>query len=75
MRAMYPETGREVVGNGRGRAPVDELDRDRVGVGKGSKAVLEEDRRIDEGAGGARVDQRKGRDGLVAWDEEVHPKG
>ena len=75
MPAMYPETGREVMGDGRGRAAVDELDRNRVGMGKGVQAGLEEDGRVDEVAGGARVDQRKGRDGLVAWDEEVHPKG
>ena len=75
MRAMKPETGREVVGNGGGRASVDELDKDGVGVGKGTQAGLKEDGRVDEGAGGARVDQRKSRDGLVAWDEEVHPKG
>ena len=43
MRAMYPETGREVVGNRRGRAAIDELDRDGVGVGEGSQAGLEED--------------------------------
>ena len=72
MRAMYPETGREKVGNGRGRAAVDELDRDRVGVGKGSQAGVEEDGRVDEVAGGARVE---GKEGLVASDEEVHPKG
>ena len=31
--------------------------------GKGSQAGLEEDGRVDEVAEGARVDQRKGRDG------------
>ena len=34
-------------------------------VGKGSQAGLEEDGRVDEVAGGARVDQRKGRDGNI----------
>ena len=43
MHAMYSETGRKVVGNGRGRAAIDELDRDGVGVGKRGQMGLEED--------------------------------
>ena len=41
------------MGDGGGRAAVDELDRDRVWVGKGSQAGLEEDGRVDEVAEGA----------------------
>ena len=43
MRAMDSETGGEVVGNGRGRAAINELNGDGVGVGKGGQMGLEED--------------------------------
>ena len=43
MHAMYSETGRKVVGNERGRAAIDEFDKNGVGVGKGDQMGLEED--------------------------------
>ena len=41
MRAMDAETGREVVGNGGGRAAIYELNGDGVGVGEGGQVGLE----------------------------------
>ena len=70
--SMYPEMGREIVGNGRGRAAVDEFDRNRVGMGKGVQARLEEDGRVDEVAGVARVDERSNRYGGMVGNEKVN---
>ena len=44
MHAMDFETGGEVVGNGRGRAAINGLNREGVGVGEGGQVgLLEED--------------------------------
>ena len=37
--------------------------------------MLEEDRRVDEGARGARVDQSQDGDGWLAWKKEMNTMG
>ena len=54
---------------------INELHKDRVGVGKGWKVGVEEDRWVEEGSRGARIDQGEDRDGMAAWQEEVDTEG
>ena len=55
--AMNAESGGNEMCNWGCRTAIDELHGDRVGVGNGGKVGLEEDRGVEEGSRGARVDQ------------------
>ena len=44
-------------------------------MGNGWKVGVEEDRGVEEGSRGARVDQREDRDGLATWQGKVDSEG
>ena len=73
--AMNAESGGNEICDWGCRTAINELHRDRVGVGKGWKVGVEEDRWVEEGSRGARVDQGEERDGLAARQEEVNTEG
>ena len=62
---MNTQAGGKVMGDrtGAGAATIDELQGDGVKVGNGVQVVVKEDRRVQEGVGGTRVDQRWERNG------------
>ena len=62
---MNTQAGGKIMGDrtGAGAATIDELQGDGVKVGNGVQVVVKEDRRVQEGVGGTRVDQRWERNG------------
>ena len=72
MRAMDPDPGRKVVCDGGRRAAVDELDWDGVGVGLGLQEVDTTEGWIQEGAGGAGVDEGQNRARELAGKKDMN---
>ena len=73
--AMNADAGGVEVSDGGGRAAVNEFHRDGMGVGGALQHVGGQNRGIQKGAGGARVDERQHGDGKVARDKKVNCKG
>ena len=65
MGGVNTQAGGEIVGDrtGAGAATIDELPGDGVKVGTGVQVMVKEDRWVQEGVGGTRVDQRWERNG------------
>ena len=75
VHTMNTESGGNEMCDWGCRAAIDELHGERVGVGNGGKVGLEEDRGVEEGARGARVDEGEDKDGLATWQEKVNTEG
>ena len=69
------ESGRNDMCDRGCKTSINELHGDRVGVGNGGKVGLEEDRGVEEGSRGTRVDQGEDRDGLATRQEKVNTEG
>ena len=65
MGDMNTQAGGKIVGDNTGAraATIDELQGDGVKVGNGMQVMVKEDRWVQEGVGGTRVDQRWERNG------------
>ena len=57
MRAMDPDAGGVEVGDGSGITAVNKIDRDGMRVGSGCQLMCSQNRRVQEGARGAGVDE------------------